>query len=82
MTPLPPPETIKVYQLLKLSTANGIFNLCATGAASAAINYIGNGMYLSLNEAEQNRTMETLKDTSGAKFFVFELEIPNPAYRE
>jgi hypothetical protein len=43
------------------------------------------GFYPTLQEAEHNRTIEVLKDTtSGAKprFHVFELEVPNPAYQE
>ena len=80
MESLPIPKTIKVYQLVKLSTKNG-FNLCPVGMASSGSNYIGAGMYLAQSEAEQNRTLETLKDTDGSQFFVFELEFPNPAYK-
>jgi hypothetical protein len=82
MEPLPVQKTIKVYQLLKLSTKNGMsLNVCGTVPGNSA-NYIGTGFYFSQSEAEQNRTLEVLKDTDGARFYVFELEIPNPAYTE
>jgi hypothetical protein len=81
MEPLPIPKTIKVYQLIRMSTKTSL-NFSTTGSAAAGSSYIGSGMYLTLSEAEQNRTLETLKDTDGNKFYVFELEFPNPAYRE
>lgn len=81
MEPLAAPKTIKVYQLIKMSTKSGL-NFITTGASTTGSNYIGSGMYLTHQEAEQNRTLETLKDTDGCKFFVFELEFPNPAYQE
>ena len=82
MEPLPIPKTIKVYQLLKLSTKNGL-NFSPTGSIPASSSsYMGTGIYATQTEAEQNRTMETLKDQEGARFYVFELEIPNPAYKE
>jgi hypothetical protein len=39
---------------------------------------------MSLQEAEQNRTMAVLSDTGSFKqqFHVFELEVPNPVYTE
>jgi hypothetical protein len=57
-------------------------NFSSTGTAAAGSAYIGSGFYLTLGEAEQNRTLETLKDTDGNKFYVFELEVPNPAYKD
>jgi hypothetical protein len=81
MEPLPIPKTMKVYQLVRLST-KATLNFSTTGAAAAGAAYIGSGFYLTQSEAEQNRTLETLKDVDGNKFYVFELEIPNPAYKE
>ena len=83
MEPLPAPRTLKVYQLVKMTTSSGL-NFSSTGTIPAGSQgYIGTGFYLTQNEAEQNRTLEVLKDTAGSsKFFVFELEVPNPAYRE
>lgn len=51
------------------------------GGTSSAF---GPGFYGSREEAEQLRTIEILKDTTGAgnKYHVFELEIPNPTYQE
>jgi len=39
---------------------------------------------MTLQEAEHNRTLETLKDTDGAynSYHIFELEFPNPVYQE
>ena len=81
MEPLPIPKTIKVYQLIKMSTKSGL-NLSAVGTTGTGANYIGIGMYVTQSEAEQNRTLETLKDQDGSKFYVFELEFPNPIYKE
>jgi hypothetical protein len=82
MQSLPIPKTITVYQLIKMTTKTSL-NFSTVGTSSSSSSYIGTGMYLTQSEAEQNRTMETLKDIDGnSKFFVFELEFPNPAYRE
>ena len=81
MEPLPIPKTIKVYQLIKMSTKSGL-NLSPVGTTGTGANYIGIGMYTTQTEAEQNRTLETLKDQDGSKFYVFELEFPNPVYKE
>jgi len=41
------------------------------------------GIFKSLDEAEQNRTIEILKDKTGdTSYHIFELEFPNPAYQE
>ena len=44
----------------------------------------GFGFYTSLQEAEQNRTMELLKNTDAVKpeYYIFELDFPNPVYNE
>jgi hypothetical protein len=77
-----PPKTIKIYQLVRQT---GISFTNAGGSSSASAS-LGIGFYPSLQEAEQNRTMEVLKDTSSGinkpKWHVFELEFPNPAYEE
>lgn len=51
------------------------------GSTSSAF---GPGFYSTREEAEQLRTVEILKDTTGSgnKYHVFELEIPNPVYQE
>ena len=76
------PRTVRYYQLLRMSTKNS-FNISSCGA-TVANNYIGTGIYLTLQEAEHNRTLETLKDTDGSHntYHIFELEFPNPAYHE
>jgi hypothetical protein len=82
MEPLAVPKTVKVYQLIKMSTKSSLHfgSTGATGATGAG--YIGSGFYITQADAEQNRIMETLRDTDGAKFFVFELEFPNPIFKE
>jgi hypothetical protein len=82
MEPIKPPKTVKFYQLMRMSTKNG-FNISSCGA-TVANNYIGTGVYLTLQEAEHNRTLETLKDTDGGynSYHIFELEFPNPVYKE
>lgn len=78
MEPIQPPRTVKVYQLLKQSGAT-LSNAGISGTMSW-----GYGFYITLQEAEQNRTMELLKNTDAVKpqYHIFELEIPNPAYQE
>ena len=78
MEPIAPPQTIKIYQLLKQSGAY----LMSTGT-SGPISW-GLGFYTTLQEAEHNRTMELLKNTDSAKpqYHIFELDLPNPAYKE
>ena len=78
MEPIAPPKTVKVYQLIKQTGAY----LTNTGAASTLT--WGVGFYSSLTEAEHNRTMELLKNTDTVKpqYHIFELDLPNPAYKE
>ena len=83
MVSLPTPPTMKFYQLVRMSTKNGL-NLSATGSVPAgSTNYVGVGFYTTQQEAEHNRTIETLKSTEeGTSYYVFELEFPNPAHKE
>ena len=78
MEPIAPPKTIKVYQLLKRS------GLVLTSVGSVSTMSWGHGFYTSLAEAEQNRTMELLKNTDIVKpeYYIFELDLPNPVYKE
>ena len=84
MEPIRPPKTMKVYSLLKMATKTGL-NISYCGTTTAGVtNYIGTGMYLTLQEAEHMRTLETLKDIDGGanSYHIFELEFPNPVYKE
>lgn len=84
MEAIKPPKTLKYYQLIRMSTKTGL-NISSIGAAPAGgNNYIGHGVFTTLQEAEHNRTIELLKDQDAAfnSYHVFELEFPNPAYRE
>lgn len=83
MVSLPIPPTMKFYQLVKMSTKGGL-NISVTGSVPAgSTNYVGVGFYTTQQEAEHNRTLETLKSTDdGTSYHVFELEFPNPAYKE
>ena len=75
MKPEFPPETIKIYQLIKRNAEQLYFT--NTGMASG-MNSIGIGFYLTRDEAEHQRTLEVLKSKTDEDFYVFELEIPNP----
>ena len=77
MEPIAPPRTFKVYQLIKQSGAT----LSHAGISGTSW---GVGFYMTLQEAEHNRTMELLKNTDAVKplYHIFELDIPNPAYKE
>ncbi len=72
--PLPAPESIKVFMLLKQST--GLF-LYPTGSSS---NGLSSGFFLTREEAEKVRLMEVLGSDGKDKFHIFELDIPNSAY--
>lgn len=79
MEPIPQPKTVKVYYLIKQT------GMTFTGVRNMANNSIGTGFFLSRDEAEHNRTLEMLADTTvGRKPFwhIFELDIPNPVYTE
>ena len=79
MEPIKPPKTIKIYQLIRQT------GMTFTGAGTGTSG-LGIGFYSNLQEAEHNRTMELLKDTSTGinkpKWHIWELDIPNPAYEE
>lgn len=79
MEPIKAPKTLKVYQLIKQTG----LNLSGSGSGTTGL---GVGFYATLQEAEHNRTLELLKDTTSGnskpKWHVFELELPNPAYEE
>lgn len=83
MESLPIPRVMKLYQLIKMATKAGL-NLSSAGTIPAgSANYVGTGFYTTQQEAEHNRTIETLKNTDeGVSYYVFELEFPNPAYKE
>ena len=80
MEPIKPPKTLKVYQLIKQT------GLSFTSTGTSGPVSLGIGFYTTLQEAEHNRTIEVLKDTTtGAnkpKWHVFELEFPNPSYTQ
>jgi hypothetical protein len=81
LEPLPVPERLKIYMLLQ---QNGM-NFATTGSTVSGSNYIGYGFYLTRQEAEHSRTLEHLKATptdSFNKLHIFELDIPNPAYKK
>jgi hypothetical protein len=81
MEGLRPPKTIKVYQLTKMTITSGIY-ISPVSSYSGTPSY-GMGIFKSLDEAEQNRTIEILKDkTDDTSYHIFELEFPNPAYQE
>lgn len=80
MEPIRAPDTLTVYQLIKQS------GLSFTNAGSSSLG-MGVGFYPTLQEAEYNRTIELLKNTTtigaaACRFHIFELEVPNPAYQE
>ncbi len=80
MEPIKPPKTMKVYQLVRQA------GLSFSSTGSPGPLSLGLGFYSTLTEAEHNRTIETLKDTTTTtpkpRFHIFELEVPNPAYHE
>jgi len=77
MKPLDAPEYLTIYMLLQQSTTGMYF--MATGTPSTPS--MGSGIYATRDQAEQARTLALLSDKSDNIFHVFELEVPNPAYR-
>jgi hypothetical protein len=63
--------------LLQQSTTSMYFS--STGVASTPS--MGSGIYATRDEAEKARTVALLSDKNGSLFHVFELEVPNPAYK-
>jgi hypothetical protein len=82
MEPIPIPKTLKIYQLIRMNTKTSLGFYTAGTSPTGSINYIGPGFYTTLSEAEQNRTLEIIKNQDDSQFYVFELEFPNPAYKE
>lgn len=79
MQAIAPPKTLKVYALIKQIG----LNFCPYTPPGSTTT-LGSGFFMSLQEAEQNRTLAVLSDTGTLKqqFHVFELEVPNPVYTE
>lgn len=80
MEPLKPPTTFKVYTVIKQAGLS--LNYVYTSAAPTVS--FGAGFYGTRDEAEKARTFELLKETADPKpiYHVFELDVPNPAYKE
>jgi len=80
MEPIKPPEVLKIYQLMRQTGMN------FSPAAIVSPTNLGSGIFATLQEAEHNRTLEVLKDTTSGvnkpRWHIFELEVPNPAYQE
>ena len=80
MQSLPVPKTFKVYILIKQS------GVLFSTVKNMAVNSLGTGFFLTREEAEHNRTIEELSDTTVTgqkpKWHIFELEFPNPVYKE
>ena len=79
MEPLKPPDTLRIYALIRQSglSFNGV-------GFSTSAPTLGTGFFATHQEAEFQRTVEVLRDTAlpKAQYHVFELDIPNPAYKE
>ena len=77
MKPLAAPEFLIIYMLMQQSTGSMYF----TPAGVASTPSMGSGIYATRNQAEQARTVAILSDKSNNIYHVFELEVPNPAYK-
>ena len=75
MKPEFPPDTLKIYQLVKRNAESMYFTAAGTMPTS---NCLGPGFYLTREEAEHQRTLEILKSKTADDYYLFELEIPNP----
>lgn len=79
MEPINPPKSLKFYQLVRM-TVKPSLSFSPAGSSTGA--FIGSGFYRTIEEAEFNRTMEALKDTEPNTYHIFELDFPNPIYKE
>lgn len=74
------PRVLKIYQLMRQT------GMSFSTAAVVSPTNLGSGIFPTLQEAEHNRTLEVLKDTTSGiskpRWHIFELEVPNPAYQE
>ena len=75
MLPLPVPEHIDVFMLLKQDD----ISLMPVGIGNHP--FASTGFFLDQQAAEHARTMEILRGGDSARFHVFQLSIPNPAHR-
>ena len=73
-TPLLPPKKFSVYLLLKQDK----LTFYPTGVNTE----MSTGFFRNREDAEHQRMVEVLKGTSTDMYHIYELEVPNPAYRE
>jgi hypothetical protein len=71
------PEFMTFYLLVNQSSSQLYFSL--TSGTSTTTH--GTGFFSTRDEAEKARTVAILADKTDAKFHIFELDFPNPAYR-
>lgn len=76
--PLPIPKTLTFYALIQQSSSSMYFSMTA---GASGMNF-GTGFYATRDDAEKQRTLSILSDKTGAIFHIFEMEFPNPAYKE
>lgn len=79
MEPIKPPKDIRIFTLVRQTGMNFTYSGTGTGT-------LGPGFYSTQQEAEHNRTLEVLKDTTTGinkpKWHVWELTVPNPAHEQ
>ena len=76
--PLEMPADLTMYMLLQQSSTSLYF----TAASSSHTTTFGTGFYGSREDAEKARTMAILADKTNNYFHIFELTVPNPAYKK
>jgi hypothetical protein len=78
MRPIPPEPFFKAFMLIK---QDGIY---CYPCGYDSNNGMGTGFFQTQNDAEMARTKELLgkNPESNARFHIYELELPNPAYKE
>ena len=73
-SPLLPPKKFSVYMLVKQDKLT-FYPIGANAEMST-------GFFRNREDAEHQRMVEVLKGTSTDMYHIYELEVPNPAYRE
>lgn len=75
MDPIPTPETLTIFTVIKQSGMTFAY----TGMSTSQT--IGVGFFLNQLEAEHHRTLEALRDPM-SRYHIFALKVPNPTFKD
>jgi hypothetical protein len=76
MEPKPIPKNNIIYMMIYQLPGSVTYSAAGPGS-----NGLGSGFYLNERDAEHQRTIELLKNPSNT-YLIYELTVPNPAYKQ